>query len=100
MGERITGSDICIMTNSLTLKTNGVSGFYVETAGHRTMISISQLRGVIYNPNRDSVTFLSVGQNKQPAYSTYDRSRTSFTVINQGKHPAVIAAEKLLRKQP
>lgn len=95
----ILGSDKCKVLSALTSRVEGTTGYYVETTGRpRIIFSISKLSVVIYNPNRDTITFCSLKNYKIPSYHTFCRSKINITTISQEKNPAVLEAERFLKQ--
>ena len=93
------GPDICPRTSPLTLLKERIIEFFLDTAGRRNVIDTSQLNCIIYNPNRDTITFSMNNPNssESPTFATYIRSKIVITKVKATEHPAVKAAERILR---
>ena len=100
MSEKETrpSSDECIVKTALSSSTEGTTGYHVHTAGKRITFSIANLSVFIFNPHRETITFCLSYKNSVPTYHTYARSKIRITTISQDKNPAVLAAEKILKR--
>jgi len=80
-------SDQCKFTKGRILMARGIAGYSIETAGSNYYLRTAELRGIIYSPTKQTLTFCAKGIEGQPKNYTFYIPLTKIDTLHSRFEP-------------